>query len=68
MEFIEIKRSLNGINITYSQYSWLAETLVMAEAFCSEIFNFSPLSTQFGVFHLFPQRDQGSEDWNEANM
>ena len=68
---------------TYSQYSSLADTfaavaiavgtvdmlgitvaLIMVLAFSAEL----KASTQFGVFHSLPHRDQGSSDEKDANM
>lgn len=68
---------------TYSQYSSLADTfaaveiavgtvdmlgitvaLIMVLAFSAAL----KTSTQFGVFHSLPHRDQGSSDEKDANM
>ena len=68
---------------TYSQYSSLADTfaavaiavgtvdmlgitvaLIVVLAFSAEL----KASTQFGVFHSLPHRDQGSSDEKDANM
>ena len=68
---------------TYSQYSSLADTfaavaiavgtvdilgitvaLIVVLAFSAVL----KVSTQFGVFHSLPHRDQGSSDEKDANM
>ena len=68
---------------TYSQYSWIAGTrldtfatvkLKREVTFWNVLLSspswLCPLlwSTQLGVFHSLLQCDQGSVDWNEANM